>query len=332
MPASSMTALDRSMLNLDPPDHTRLRTALNQLMTRSLLHSLEPAILRVVDQLIAPMIAESEIDFVKSFALPLPVAVISELLGIPESDRPMLQRCSAVFIEHDDSFTNTSAAASNQAEAIASMSEYCTQLAELRTRNPGTDLLSGLLSPELCGQTLTLEEVVSMAVLLIIAGHETTVSLLSNGLFNLLRHPGQLAALQNNPGLVGRAIEEMLRHESPIQRAMFRVTVHNLDINGFEVRAGEQISAIIGSANRDETVFPDADSFDIERSPNRHLAFGAGVHVCAGMALARLEAKIAFHRLLQAFTGLDLVENAPVWKPNSFFRGLESLVVHTGFD
>src|SRR3990172_3690217 len=212
-------------------------------------------------------------------------------------------------------------------EATLALGQYFVDLVRRRREQPRDDLISALTTARDAQDRLTEDELLAMCMLLLIAGHETTVNLLGNGLLTLLGHPAQLTLLKNRPELLPSAVEEMLRFESPVQRATFRLTPEPFEIGTTTLEKGQQVSAVIGAANRDPDPFLQPDTFDITRQPNRHLAFGLGIHFCLGAPLARVEARIGFARLLEQLPNLQLVSQTPDWSTNTFFRGLRTLPV-----
>jgi cytochrome P450 len=226
-----------------------------------------------------------------------------------------------------DAMSQTEESRQKGQEAGVKLVEYFMDLVRQRREAPQADLITGLIQVRDGGDRLSEREMLEMCQLLLIAGHETTVNLLGNGLLLLLQHPDQFAQLKQQPDLLEGALEEMLRFESPIQRATVRFTTTPYEICGKVIEPGQQVSAVIGSANRDPEQFPDPDRFDITRRPNRHLAFGRGIHFCLGAPLARTEARLAFDLLLTALPGLELASSEPDWSGNTFLRGLNTLPV-----
>jgi cytochrome P450 len=340
------TSFESSILFQNPPDHTRVRTILNQAFAGAALEGLEGRVRAIADSLIDRMQSSPTCDFIAAFATPLPSLVIAALLGVPAADAGELNRLSSEFILEDG--IPPKEADRRQIKAIQSLSDYFRRLIENRSSLPQQDVLSTLISAHREGR-LSNDELIGNCILLMIAGHETTVNLLGNGLYLLLQHPDQLRPIQQKPGIWPSAIEEILRFESPVQQGTFRVTTEPIDIAGTRLAAGSRVTAVIGSANRDPKQFPDPDRFDIMRTPNRHLAFGLGSHFCLGASLARAEARIAFTRLFERLPNLRLAyasdvprhmrrlksmlpwfdksPSAPRWRTNAVTRGLESLTV-----
>lgn len=322
-----LTVFDHNMLGKDPPDHTRLRSLANRAFTPERVKTLEPRIGQIVDELIARVRPLNGMEFMADFALPLPVIVIAELLGVPQGDRDTFHAWSNQMITDIDAVSRSEERAKQSQAATIALGQYFTDLVQRRRQQPSDDLISALIQARDAQDRLTEDELIAMCMLLLIAGHETTVNLLGNGLLALLKHPMQLSLLKDHPALMQSAVEEMLRFDSPVQRATFRLTTERLEIGDIVIEAGQQVSAVIGAANRDPSQFPLPDTFDITRQPNRHLAFGQGIHFCLGAPLARTEARIGFTRLLDQLPDLKLVSQTPDWTANTVFRGLRSLPV-----
>ncbi|MEV4440355.1 cytochrome P450 [Streptomyces sp. NPDC049577] len=319
-------AIGRNMLQTDPPVHTRLRGVVAREFTARRVEALRPRVEQVTAGLLDAVAPLGRADLVASLALPLPVAVIGELLGVPEADHGDFHDWS-----HRMVFAPSAASA---AEAAGAMTAYLTELLRAKRHAPGPDLLSALVRAEdATGRPLPADELLGMAFVLLVAGHETTVNLLANGTYALLTHPEQLAALRADRSLLAGAIEEMLRYEGPVTSAAYRWTAEPLEIGGVTVPAGEAVLVILGSASRDPGRFPEPDRFDIRRRPagGGHLAFGHGVHHCLGAPLARLEAEVAFSALLDRFPdlALDAGPADPLWRPG-LIRGLSRLPVRFG--
>ena len=326
-PPEEVTPFDHNLLAKDPPDHTRLRSLANQAFTPNRVKDLEPRIGQIVDELIAHVQPHGGMEFMADFALPLPVIVIAELLGVSPEDRDTFHAWSNQMVTGVDAVRASEANRQQSQEATLALGQYFVDLVRRRREQPRDDLISALTTARDAQDRLTEDELLAMCMLLLIAGHETTVNLLGNGLLTLLGHPAQLTLLKNRPELLPSAVEEMLRFESPVQRATFRLTTETFEIGSTTLEKGQQVSAVIGAANRDPDPFPQPDTFDITRQPNRHLAFGLGIHFCLGAPLARMEARIGFARLLEQLPNLQLVSQTPDWSANTFFRGLRTLLV-----
>ena len=285
----------------DPPRHTKLRALVSKAFTPRTVAALEPRIRELSGELLYRVVERGEMDLVADFAAPLPMLVIAEMLGIPAQDRPQFHQWAdaIVAMSHTIGGPQDAARAAQEgfAAVTAEMSSYLSALLAARRGEPGGDLLTRLDGAEVDGVRLTMDEILGFFQLLLLAGSETTTNLISNAVLCLIEHPDQLARLRANPTSLPVPVEEVLRYRSPLQW-MYRVARREVDLQGTAVPAGAMVLAVIGSANRDLTVFPDPGRFDIARDPNPHLAFGHGPHFCLGAPLARLEARIALADLL----------------------------------
>lgn len=295
--ASEEATIMGSMLMTDPPLHTKLRNIVSKSFTPSSIALMEPRIREIATSLLKKF-DSSNIDFVTEFSDPLPVTVIAEMLGIPTEDRKKFKRWS----DNEISFTEESPV--ERRRLHTELVQYFAKIIEERKKNPRTDLISSIVTSEVDGMKLSETEAVSFCILLLIAGNETTTNLLGNAIRLFAKH-GTMERLRVRPGLVPSAVEEVLRYSSPV-RGMFRVAVKDTEISGQNVKAGHSMMAWIGSANRDESKFPDPQKFDIERKPNPHIAFGHGIHMCLGAPLARVESKVAIELLSQEFDKVSL--------------------------
>ncbi|MFE2039793.1 cytochrome P450 [Streptomyces sp. NPDC059477] len=309
------------LLSTDPPQHTRLRSLVSRAFTMRRVERLRPRVQEITDQLLDAMLPLGRADLVESFAFPLPITVICELLGIPETDRAQFRELSTEALAPTD--------ADSEYAAVARLGEYLTELIEdKRSAGPGDDLLSDLIRTTAeDGDRLSVAELRGMAYLLLVAGHETTVNLITNGVHALLTHPGQLAALRADMSLLDGAVEETLRYEGPVENATFRFAAEPLDIGGVAIQKGEAVLIGLTAADRDGDRFPAPDRFDIQRDTRGHLAFGHGIHFCLGAPLARLEARTALRSLLERATGLALDGPPGEWLPGMLIRGMRSLPV-----
>ncbi|MFF3862868.1 cytochrome P450 [Streptomyces sp. NPDC002209] len=317
-------AMFSHMLNADPPDHTRLRKIVQKAFTARRTASLRPMVEQLVGGLLDALEGKAEAELISEFALPLPVAVAFELLGASDADHEILQiRGNSLGGGQGDGEVSVFTA--------ESMLAYLRALVALKRENPdGDGLLSALLTAgDEDGDALTEDEITSMSFLLVVAGHQTTVNLVANGIHALLGHPDQLAALRARPELVAGAVEEVLRYESPSGLASFRYATERIEVGGVTIRKGEFVQISLLGADRDPAVFADPDRFDIGRADaGRHLAFGHGIHHCLGAPLARLEGEIALTRILERFPRLRLHETHEArWQSNPRHRGLLSLPV-----
>jgi cytochrome P450 len=315
------------MLQQDPPDHTRLRGLVVKAFTARRVEDMRPRIQQVVDATIDAVIGQGRMDLIEDFAFRLPVTIICDMLGIPEDHREVFYKGSREGgrILDPVPLTPEEIAAANANGAMARM--YFEQLFEMRRRQPGNDLTTQLIQAEEAGDKLSNEEMTANIILLFGAGHETTVNLIGNGLLALYRNPDQLALLKANPSLIANAIEEFLRYDSSVQMSG-RVALEDIDdLGGKRIPKGESVLCLLGSANRDEAVYPDRpDRLDITRPNVRPLSFGGGIHFCLGAQLARIEAEIAISTLLRRLPELRLDDpENPEWRPTFVLRGLKRL-------
>jgi cytochrome P450 len=315
--------LTTHMLRFDPPDHTRLRRLVGAVFTRRRVDQLAPRIQAIADTLLDELDGCTDVDLIPSYALPLPMTVICELIGVPTEARADFRAwtevlAAGVFADADDFV----AAATDQ---IA----YVRELAEAKERHPADDLLSALVAVREGGDRLSRDELTSMVWVLVVAGHETTVNLIANGVHALLTHPDQLDRLRADPELIGPAVEELLRFESPLQITVPLRAAEPVDIAGTAIAAGEIVLPALLAANRDPSRTADPGTLDIGRRDNPHVAFGHGIHHCLGAPLARLEGRIALAALLQRFPRLRLTMPADElsWRPNVLIHGLTTLPV-----
>jgi cytochrome P450 len=321
-PDSLLASLDLHMLNLDPPDHDRLRKLVNKAFTARRVEQLRPRITAITAGLLDDMSTRTEVDLLASFAFPLPITVICELLGVPVADRDQFRVWSATIV------TDTPSPEVFQAHANA-MTGYFQALMAARRREPTDDLLSALISARDDTDRLSENELLSMAFLLLVAGHETTVNLIASGVLALLLNPGELARLRADRALLAAAVEELLRYVNPVNNATFRFTGEPVEIGGVPIGRGEVVLVSLSGANRDPSRYADPDRLDLGRDSGGHLAFGHGIHYCLGAPLARLEAEIAFAGLLERFGSMTLAvpPDALRWRPSTLIHGLESLPV-----
>jgi pimeloyl-[acyl-carrier protein] synthase len=316
--------LESVMLFMDPPDHTRLRSLVNKAFTPRTVERLRPRIAEIADELLEAAVAKERIDVIADLAYPLPVRVIVELLGIPQSDLPSIKRWSRSIAPILDPAMSVEAFV-GVAEAAGELGSYFDELIAHRRKRPGMDLLTELVHAEEDGDALTPEELQATCILLLIAGHETTMNLIGNGLYSLLRNPTELQRLRKHPDLVRGAVEELLRFEGPVHLTA-RTALQDVRVGDARIEKGQMAIVILAAADRDPAAFADPDRLDLTRSPNRHLAFSAGAHFCLGATLARLEGQIAFPKLLTRMPEIELVEEPP-WRDTVTLRGLERLLV-----
>jgi cytochrome P450 len=315
--------LERNMLDLDDPDHVRLRALVSKAFTPRLIERLRGRIEALCEELLDAMERESGTDLVAGYALPLPATVIAELLGVPAEDHARFHRWSNRLVSVSSGRDMLRAL-----PAALSFVRYLRNLVERRRANPEDDLITALIRVEEAGDRLSEDELLAMAFLLLVAGHETTVNLIASGTLALLEHPEQTERLRRDPSLVKPAVEELLRYTSPVEMATERYAREDAEIGGRRIPRGGLVLAVLGSANRDERHFEDPDVLDLARDPNRHLAFGrGGVHHCLGAPLARMEGQIALTALMRRFPGarLAMAPEALRWRRGMFLRGLEKL-------
>lgn len=323
-----LEVFDRLMLFRDPPDHTRLRGLVAKAFTPRRVDALVPRVEELAGELLDRMATSPDrtADVLPELAYPLPVRVIAELLGVPADAEPLLVRAApALAAGLDPSPMRTPAAIEAADAATTEVVGLLTELIAARRTSPGPDLLSGLIAAEEQGDRLSHDELVGTALLLLIAGHETTANLVGNGLLALLRHPSQLARLRDDPSVERSAIEELLRFDAPVQMTQ-RVTLADVEVAGAPIPAGRVVVLLTGAANHDRQVFEAPHRLDLGRSPNPHLAFGGGAHFCIGAPLARLEARVVLTGLVRRFPGLRLA-GPPRWRPSFTIHGLRSLPV-----
>jgi cytochrome P450 len=321
----SGSAVAKSMLVSDPPDHTRLRTLVQKAFTPRVVEGLRPRIVGIVDDLLTAAAERGpQLDVVADLAYPLPVIVIAELLGIPPADRETFHDWSTALAASLDPlvFEEAHIRATNARDALHA---YLRGIIAQRRRQPREDLISALVAVEERGDVLSEPELVVMCSLLLIAGHETTVNLIGNGMLALIEHPAALEQLRSHPGLIQSAVEELLRFDSPVQLTG-RIASQPVELGGQTIAAGDWVLPLLGAANRDPLQFAEPDRLDLERNPNPHLAFGRGIHFCLGAPLARLEGQIAIGALVQRFSKLELA-GQPLRRDQITLRGLSSLPV-----
>jgi cytochrome P450 PksS len=327
LPALSpvLDLLSHDLLNQDPPNHTRLRALVSKAFTPRLVEGLRPRIQQLADELLDAMAPKGEVDLLEAYAFPIPITVIAELLGVPVADRDRFREWSNEIV----SINPTPAGLERVTVAVTDFSEYLGRLFAERRREPQDDLISGLVHAEEAGDRLTEQELYSMASIILIAGHETTVNLIGTGTLVLLQHPDQLARLWSDPELIKPAIEELLRHSGPVEGSTDRYAAEDVEIGGVTIPKGAAVYVMLGSANRDAERFSDPDVVDLTRDTRQHVAFGQGIHYCLGAPLARLEGQIAIGSLVQRFPNLRLAAPAETltWRPGMLIRSLDRLPV-----
>ncbi|WP_328670566.1 cytochrome P450 [Streptomyces sp. NBC_00328] len=315
---------DHGMLDLEPPDHTRIRRLVSKAFTPRTVERLKPYVEGLAGELVDRLVEAGGGDLLTDVAEPLPVSVIAEMLGVPESERAPLRPWSADICGMYE-LNPSEEVARKAVRASVEFTEYLRGLIEARRKEPGDDLISGLIAAHDEGDRLTEQEMISTCVLLLNAGHEATVNSTVTGWWTLFRHPGQLEALRADHSLIPTAVEELMRYDTPLQ-LFERWVLDDIEIDGTTVPRGAEIAMLFGSANRDAEVFADPETLDLSRSENPHISFSAGIHYCIGAPLARLELAASMSALLTKAPGLRLAQE-PVRKPNFVIRGLESLPV-----
>lgn len=323
-------AIQQWFIFRDPPDHTRLRNLVRSAFTPATIARLEPFIEETARNLLAPALASGSMDVIEDLAFPLPVMVISTLLGFPDENRSALKRWShdlLAGIDLRESQDESAECLVRASRAAIEFSAYVREHISARRRQPTDDLLSTLIAAEENSERLNEDELVATCILLLWAGHETTVNLIGNSLFALMKHPAAMESLRHDPARLPNAIEELLRYDSPAQMT-FRFAFRDVTLGGKTIHTGDSVVAVIGAANRDPEIFPDPDRLDIARQRNRHLSFGSGAHYCLGAYLARLEGSIALRVLLEKTREIAFAQEAPEWNRSIGLRGLNRFPVN----
>lgn len=325
---SSLKMFADSLALKDAPDHTRLRQLVHLAFTPKMIRQMEGSIAQITDDLLDAMDGKREVDLMEAFALPLPLNVIADMMGVPKSDRDKLHKWMSDNISQIPSGGRAWQFLPKIWNAMR-MNGYLTRLIEDRRRHPQDDLTTALVQAEMDGDKLTETELLAMVFIIFFAGHETTVNLIGSGTLALLANPDQLALLKANPDLLDSAIEELLRYTNPVQHIATRYATEDITLDGQVIPQSSRVLIGIAAANFDETVFDAPEKLDITRDPNRHIAFGLGIHYCLGAPLARMEAKIAFTKLLERYPDIQLATDAEklVWQGAPAFRGLKHLPV-----
>lgn len=318
------------MQNLNPPDHTRNRKLVSLAFTPRMLQRFVPRIEKIVDQLLDNVCAQKETDFYRTFCLPMPAIVICEMLGIPESDHDQYRSTLARLLPFSSGAgPKLNDVVKTARSALDELLVYFDKLIDQRYREPQDDLISAMAAAEADGDRLSREELFALCLFLYNAGHDTTVSLLGSGMLLLLSHPEQFEMLKADlDKLLEPAVEEFLRYESPVPRAV-RVPVEAMPVGNRMVPVGETIMFMIGAANRDPAVFAEPDRFDIARWPNKHVGFGHGIHFCLGAQLARIEANVAFRAIAQRIPHVKLMDDSIRWRSVTGIRSVEALHIRT---
>lgn len=321
---AAFKALERTLLDLDAPDHTRLRGLVHKAFTPKLVEQMRTRVDRISNELLDAMESKGEIDLIADYALPIPLTIIAEILGIPKEDVRKFGGWTKKVISIKTPITALMAT-----PTLLIMMRYLRKLFQQRRVDPQDDLITALVQAEEAGDQLSEDEMLTMVFVLVIAGHETTVNLIGTGMLELVRHHNQFERLRDNPQFIKPAVEELLRFVTPVETATERYVLEDVTIAATTIPRGDLVFAAVASANRDEQVFANPDSLDITRDPNRHLSFGQGAHYCVGAPLARLEGSIAINNLVQRFPNLRLAipEERLAWRKIITLRGLERLPV-----
>ena len=318
-----------SILDSEPPKHTRLRSLVAKAFNRQKIEGMRPSVGRITEQLLDAIDEKVKsgqtFDLIADYAEPLPVKIIADLLGFPESEEHLLRPWSQAIVKMYE--VNPSVQYQNEAKAAAKeFADYVRALAESRKKIPGADLISDLASVEENGEKLNMHELVATCVLLLNAGHEASVNAFGNGMVAALQRPDQVALLRENPrGITETALEEFMRFDAPLH-LFERTATADTELGGVSIKEGQKIAALIGSANRDETVFSSADLMDLTRDPNPHIGFGAGIHFCLGAPLARLEMSVSLPALWERYPHMQLAGEA-IRRPTFVLRGYESVAI-----
>ena len=321
-----MKPLTRNMLDTDPPDHERLRSLVQKAFTPRLIERMRPRVQAIADDLLHAVQDRGEMDLIDDYAFPLPIIVIAELLGVPAEDRNKFREWSNAAVSGDTTQEYMEKILLPHMQAFTG---YLRVMFEEKRKNPKDDLISGLVRAEEAGDMLSEDELLGMVFLLLVAGHETTVNLIGNGMLALLQHPDQLQKLREDPSLIKPAIEELLRYDGPVETSTERFAREDIAIGGTVIPKGEMVMVVIASADHDPERFANPDELDLTRADNKHLAFGKGIHFCLGAPLARMEGQIAINTLLRRIPELRLADSpgSLTWRPGMVLRGLKGLPV-----
>ena len=331
-PEDGPPGLPPSFINRDPPGHDQLRGLamwpFGPPHTPGRIEGLRPWLTEIAAGLIDKLTGKNRVDIVEDFAYPLPVTAICKILGVPLEDQPRFRRWADAIIDAVDPTTGTlEERLRRRAQVNAELGQYLNGLADAHARQPGDDLMSGLLTDTGGPGPMSREDLLATAVLLLVAGHETTVNLITNGMLTLLRHPDVLGRLNREPGLIVTLVEELLRYEPPVHILPQRTTLADIHIAGTTIPAASPLVLVLAAGNRDPGRFPDPDRFNPDRTDNQHLGFGSGIHICFGAPLARTEAQVALPELARRLDNPRLVADPPPYRPNPVLRGPRHLQV-----
>jgi len=320
-PDPAWQAINRHLLNLDQPDHTRVRNLVHKGFTRRNIQDLLPRIEAITSDLLDEMENHKEVDLIHSFAFPLPITVIAEMLGVhPEMRDKFREWTHALLFGMDEDAGKM---------AVMEFAQYVNELIEERRKEPKDDILSALVYAKEDGDELDHMELLAMVFLLLVAGHETTVNLIANGMLALFDHPDQFEKLKQNPDLIDSAVEEMLRWNGPVETPTTRWAFEDVEYKGHLIKQGDMVLPSLLGANRDPKVFENPNTFDITRTPNKHIAFGHGIHFCLGAPLARMEGTIALRQLITRFPNIDInaSRESLIWNSSLLLHGMKALPV-----
>jgi cytochrome P450 len=317
-------SFSKTMFYSDPPYHTRLRGLVNNAFTPNAVEQMRPHIQKIVDNLLDAIQMKGEMDAIHDLAHPLPILVITQMLGLPAEERMRFKQWSDDLFAILGSVPHAPESMERASQSLAELTDYLTMLSHSRRLQPENDLLSALVGVVEKGERLTQEELVANVTILLSAGHETTSNLIGNGLLALLRNPDQLQKLRDHLELVPSAVEEMMRYDNPVQIA-YRSAAEDVEIGGKYIHKGHLVNSVLAAGNRDPQRFSEPNRFDISRDEGRHLGFGLGIHFCIGAPLVRLEAQIAFRTILRRFPELHLATENLEWQEHPIFRGVKSL-------
>jgi cytochrome P450 len=326
---SMREALKHAIVFRNPPDHTRLRKLMTTFFSPAVCAGLEPTIQRIFDNLLDKVQergsdARGSMDMIKDIAFPFPIDVLAEVMGASEADKPIFRDWMRTLGVPLDPVISANDPGVEVRQAVAAVRKYFSELAAERRKHPREDLISIMVSAEGRGDFATEEELVFSAMFTLLAGHETTMNMIGNGMLALMRNPDALARLKSDPSLIDSALDEFLRFDSPVQ-VTFRTATEDIEVGGKTIPKGEHAVIFMGAANRDPERFADPDRLDIARVDNHHLSFGAGPHRCIGEVLARVEGRVAFETILRRMPKLALADQNPKWRPAMSLRGLQSL-------
>ena len=318
--------LSSNMLDTDPPDHERLRALVSKAFTPRLIERMRGRVQAIADSLLDAVEDQRRMDLIDDYAFPLPITVIAELLGVPAEDRNSFREWSDAAVSGDSSQDYVEKVLIPNMHAFL---DYLRAMFDEKRENPREDLISALVQAEKAGDKLSEDELLGMVFLLLVAGHETTVNLIGNGMLALLQHPDQLQRLREDPALIKPAIEELLRYDGPVEAATERFASEDVPIGETVIPRGEMVLVVLAGADHDPERFPDPDALDITRADNKHLAFGKGIHHCLGAPLARMEGQIAISTLLGRMPNLRLKDSPEslVWRQGLILRGLKGFPV-----